>query len=348
MTKVKALNRDGKITWCTAKNPGTGTCNHIFHKTKNTTNEKFQQKVDEYNEKMAKLLNSNLWTDRKECADAGYGLNTLMDDENYQVRLSVAEQGYGLEKLAHDENKFVRRAVAEVTDKYDDILVKDEDFMVRAAIAKRGRCQDKLINDEHWVVREHVAKNGYGHDILVKDSDTFVRMEVARQGSYSDILMNDEDELVREIALEKYNEGRLKQLYEGTMKKQDIYKCINDRIGLDIIARNKDKYIRGEVAAKGECTDLLVKDDEPYVRSMVALAQHHHYILSRDKDESVRAAVASCCNKEILSKLATDSSPLVRQKVAYRGNLLSKEEFDKLLNDENFYVREAAKLAGRE
>lgn len=43
MTKVKALNRDGKITWCAAKNPGTGTCNHILHKTENVSDEEFQQ-----------------------------------------------------------------------------------------------------------------------------------------------------------------------------------------------------------------------------------------------------------------------------------------------------------------
>lgn len=49
-----------------------------------------------------------------------------------------------------------------------------------------------------------------------------------------------------------------------------------------------------------------------------------------------------------MMKLATDSSSIVRQRVASRGNLLSKEEFDRLLNDENFYVRESAKLADRE
>lgn len=30
MPKVKALNRNGEITWCTAKVPGHGNCNHVF------------------------------------------------------------------------------------------------------------------------------------------------------------------------------------------------------------------------------------------------------------------------------------------------------------------------------
>lgn len=31
MTKVRALNKDGQITWCTAKVPGHGNCNHLLH-----------------------------------------------------------------------------------------------------------------------------------------------------------------------------------------------------------------------------------------------------------------------------------------------------------------------------
>lgn len=42
MPRVKALNRNGNITWCTAKNPGTGTCNHVFHKIENMSDEEFQ------------------------------------------------------------------------------------------------------------------------------------------------------------------------------------------------------------------------------------------------------------------------------------------------------------------
>ncbi len=64
-----------------------------------------------------------------------------------------------------------------------------------------------------------------------------------------------------------------------------------------------------------------------------------------DEDEQVRATVASCCNKDILAKMADDERPLVRQYVAMRGDLLDKEHLDKLLNDKNAYVRQAAQRA---
>lgn len=41
MSKVKALNRDGKVTWCTAQNPGSGNCNHILHQIDGMTDEQF-------------------------------------------------------------------------------------------------------------------------------------------------------------------------------------------------------------------------------------------------------------------------------------------------------------------
>lgn len=68
MPRVKALNRNGNITWCTAKNPGTGTCNHVFHKIENMSDEEFQQQVDRYNEKMSRLLYSSNIGDRVLCA----------------------------------------------------------------------------------------------------------------------------------------------------------------------------------------------------------------------------------------------------------------------------------------
>ena len=55
MTRVKALTKDGRITWCTAKNPGSGSCNHIFHQTEDVTDEQFQREVDKYYENKARL-----------------------------------------------------------------------------------------------------------------------------------------------------------------------------------------------------------------------------------------------------------------------------------------------------
>ena len=55
MTKgIKALNNRGEITLCTAKNPGTGNCNHVLHQFEGMSDSEFQSQVDDYNEKLAK------------------------------------------------------------------------------------------------------------------------------------------------------------------------------------------------------------------------------------------------------------------------------------------------------
>ena len=54
MTKIKALNNRGELTWCTAKTPGSGNCNHVLHQLDGMTDEQFQQEVDNYNETLQK------------------------------------------------------------------------------------------------------------------------------------------------------------------------------------------------------------------------------------------------------------------------------------------------------
>ena len=54
MPKVKALNNKGELTWCTAKVPGNGNCNHVLHQLDGMTDEQFQQEVDNYNETLQK------------------------------------------------------------------------------------------------------------------------------------------------------------------------------------------------------------------------------------------------------------------------------------------------------
>ena len=47
MTKgIKALNNRGEITLCTAKNPGTGNCNHVLHQFEGMSDSEFQSQVD--------------------------------------------------------------------------------------------------------------------------------------------------------------------------------------------------------------------------------------------------------------------------------------------------------------
>ena len=86
MSKVKALNRDGKITWCTAKTPGQRNCNHVLHQGARMTDGEFQECVDEYNERMLQKLNSSDENDRIECAKRGYGLSILKNDKSKVVR----------------------------------------------------------------------------------------------------------------------------------------------------------------------------------------------------------------------------------------------------------------------
>lgn len=267
MTKVKALNRDGKITWCTAKNPGTGTCNHVFHKIESISDEEFQQQVDRYNEKMNKLLYSNNVGDRVLCARQGYGLDILEKDPDYHVRREVAQQGHNPALFAIDYDYFTRSVAQDYIDKEKDEKLKK-------------KYQEQLDSYIHGTTAQKLA-------------------------------------------------------------------CINAEIGLDEFVNDKDENIRREVAKKEYKMNVLVNDTSPRVRSMVALSRQYHDILSHDKDEQVRASVASCCDEDALHNLALDKSPLVRQRVAIRGNLLSQEEFNKLLNDEDFYVRETAKLVKR-
>lgn len=86
MSRVKALNRDGKITWCTSKIPGQRNCNHVLHQGARMTDGEFQECVDEYNERMLKKLNSSDENDRIECAKRGYGLSILKNDKSRTIR----------------------------------------------------------------------------------------------------------------------------------------------------------------------------------------------------------------------------------------------------------------------
>ena len=309
MTKVRALNKDGQITWCTAKVPGHGNCNHLLHQNKDVTDTQFQQAADEYNEKMSKLVHSSNFADRIEAARAGYGLPTLVNDEDSFVRGAVAEQGYGLPTLVKDESAYVKVAV---------------------------------------------AKKGYGLPRLSKDPDYQVRREVARQGYNPPMFAIDYDEVTRSIAQQKIAEEKdpkVKKQYKeqingyinGTFAQK--LACVNAGIGIQKLVEDPHKYVRGEVAAHGYLPEVLAYDKDPHVRSQVALSGNCHDILSHDKDEQVRATVASCCNKDILAKMVNDERPLVRQYVAMRGDLLDKEHLDKLLNDQNAYVRQAAQRA---
>ena len=105
MSKVKALNRDGKITWCTAKTPGQRNCNHVLHQSARMTDGEFQECVDEYNERMLQKLNSSDENDRIECAKRGYGLSILKNDKSKAVRDIVNSELSKEEKVKSTEQE---------------------------------------------------------------------------------------------------------------------------------------------------------------------------------------------------------------------------------------------------
>lgn len=105
MSRVKALNRDGKITWCTAKTPGQRNCNHVLHQGARMTDDEFQECVDEYNERMMAKLNSKNEQDRIECAERGYGLSILKNDKSKVVRDIVNSELSKEEKAKSTESE---------------------------------------------------------------------------------------------------------------------------------------------------------------------------------------------------------------------------------------------------
>lgn len=213
--------------------------------------------------------------------------------------------------------------------------------MDRIRAANKGYGLDILINDSDELVRVAVAHQGYGLKTLIHDKEAVVRAEVAYQGYNLDTLAKDKDEMVRAIAIEKRYDEAMQQLRNGTMKKQDKFRCIANNIGLDILAKDKDMYVRSEIAEQGKYLDILALDDEPHVRACVAKNHAHFDTLSKDEDELVRGTVALFCktdgsDEKYIEQLLKDKSPYVRTCLAQKGIGL-----DRLENDEDWYVRHA-------
>jgi len=141
MSKVKALNRDGKITWCTARTPGQRNCNHVLHQGARMTDGEFQECVDEYNERMLQKLNSLDENDRIECAKRGYGLNILKNDESKTVRDIVNSELSKEEKAKSTEQ--------EIDDDFNDyskhIAIKDSLMVgeIKAHLEEKSREFDR-------------------------------------------------------------------------------------------------------------------------------------------------------------------------------------------------------------
>lgn len=141
MLRIKALNRDGKITWCTARTPGQRNCNHVLHQGARMTDGEFQECVDEYNERMLQKLNSSDENDRIECAKRGYGLSILKNDKSKVVRdivnseLSKEEKPKSAEQEIDDDFKGSSKHIA-----IKDSLMVGE---IRAHLEEKSREFDR-------------------------------------------------------------------------------------------------------------------------------------------------------------------------------------------------------------
>ena len=162
MSKVKALNRDGKITWCTAKTPGQRNCNHVLHQGARMTDGEFQECVDEYNERMLQKLNSSDENDRIECAKRGYGLDILKNDKSKVVRDIANNELNKKEKTESTEQ--------EIDDNFNDhskhIAIKDTLMVgeIRAHLEEKSREFDRdLKRLEKEIENEDV--------VLLKEDD---------------------------------------------------------------------------------------------------------------------------------------------------------------------------------
>lgn len=94
MAKVRALNRNGEITWCTAKTPGHGNCNHVLHQTGDMTERKFQKQVESDTKTDKKDDLESLSTDelasllRGEMNDLGISLKQDMPELNKSLDIN--------------------------------------------------------------------------------------------------------------------------------------------------------------------------------------------------------------------------------------------------------------------
>lgn len=141
MSRVKALNRDGKITWCTARTPGQRNCNHVLRQSARMTDSEFQECVDEYNERILQKLNSSDENDRIECAKCGYELNILKNDKSKTIRDIVNNELRKEEKAKSTEQK--------IDDNFEGsskhIVIKDSLMVgeIRAHLEEKSREFDR-------------------------------------------------------------------------------------------------------------------------------------------------------------------------------------------------------------
>lgn len=225
MSRIKALNRNGEVTWCTAKTPGSGNCNHVLHQIDGMTDSEFQKQVDEYSETMTKKMYSDNRYNRVECAEAGYGSEFLANDKSPVVRAAVARHGDQLDKLSDDPDEFVR-----------------------AIVAAHSKHLDKFVTDPSPLVRKEVAKQNYGLEILKDDPSSLVRDCALKQ-----IKKKNAD---NEKLLKKKEKKIEKHIQESTLSDIERKKLKHDG-GLEVF---EELYNNNGVGLTNENIDVILQD----------------------------------------------------------------------------------------
>jgi uncharacterized protein YcgL (UPF0745 family) len=234
-------------------------CNAFINNINNINNIKNTDWLDEnfsYSD-IRNLVNSKHKVVRKELAYLGYGLDTLVYDEDWEVREAVANQGYGLDILINDEDNDVRLACCEsddwnefVEDNWETLVYHKDDY-VRRCVAELGYGLDILVNDTDMWVREAVAKQGYGFDILINDDEYDIRTVCVDHKDFEDFCHNNWENLLNN----KDARVLLSLIYLG--------------YGLDTLVYHENPTVRASIAKSGECLEILIHDENLHVVSSV-------------------------------------------------------------------------------
>lgn len=254
------MNRNGEVTWCTAKTPGSGNCNHVLHQIDGMTDGEFQKQVDEYSETMTKKMYSDNGYDRVECAESGYGSDILVNDKSPEVRAAVARHGDYLDKLSDDPDEFVRTIVA-----------------------THGKHLDKFIIDPSPLVRKEVAKQNYGLEILKDDSSSIVRDCALRQV--------EKKKAKKEKKIEKHlQESTLSDIEIRKLKHDgglEVFEELFNDSGVGLTNENIDVILQDSSHTKlaSSLRDYLEEHKQDKL-VMVGLEKRHQYYFGKDVRQS--------------------------------------------------------------
>ena len=170
--RVLALNRDGEITECRAKEMGNGRCNHLLHQKENQSTRDFikeaNKEIGDCAKTVRKPFNKNMTLEEKEALSGKFENCSFVEEEKIPYYAKLI-------KSAGDTNHnfFSRKERTEKVKEYE------KDF--------NGKIQDMFIVDRgHDAGKElHVVKNNgiveaYNVNKLENGYPSFITRMIAR------------------------------------------------------------------------------------------------------------------------------------------------------------------------